>query len=480
MTLETQLIPEMFEDAFSFGMDYFRNPAKVLKDRTGEKTRGLGEILTANLMGKLIELGVCKILEDNTTDKKFHVNMEVRSDFVYNQPDISRIVQKGRISDKPNYFVEIKNSPENFEWVSLYETQFDEMKNYVKEDLSISSDVEDKIYIIYARIVDKFGNTISSETDEDGEGDNDNENDNENDDENEDNEEQTDDGLEEFEKIEIQKLEDDLKQKLVVLEGLPSRNIPSKSEEPDESKRVEITNTRKEKKSELRKEIKKLKTLIKNLSSVFPKRKKDLLGVFLKHKKFLNGKFDYFFDISDLSVRIDYIISGKEIDNYGKIFPKGMIWPSPKVFLLTKEISCDENGVLNDTPTTKYKRINTTNNGTYTLQTDVITNSSKFPEQFGSLTCTGSFEIILQERKNRKGKWLKTIFIKCLSNVVVNGDFLGDWNFSNGTTYRIKITNKLGGDKTKDRSDISMPKDRIESVVSETVDARISRIAQEI
>lgn len=478
MTLETKVTSEMFEDAFSFGMDYFKNPAKVLKDRTGEKTRGLGEILTANLMGKLIELGVCKIFEENTTGKKFYVNMEVRSDFVYNQPDISKIVQVGRASEKPNYFVEIKNSPENFEWVSLYETQFDEMKKFVKEDLSVSSDPEKKIYIIYARIVDKFGNALSVEQDDDSKS--------KDAEENEDNEEQEDveaqeyDGLEEYEKTEIQKLKNDLSELQLELEKIPSRNMPSESEEPDESKRIEIADERKKKKTELRKEIEKLKTLIKNLTSVFPKRKKDLLGIYLKHKKFLNGKFDYFYDISDLSVRIDYIISGKELDDNGKIFPKEMIWPSPKVFLPAKESPYDENDVLKDTDKVKYKLVNTTTNGVYTLQTGVITNSSEYPEQFGNLVCQGSFEVILQAKKNRKGKWLNTLFIKCLSAVVVRGEFLGDWSFSKGEMHRIKIVNRLGGDKTKDRSDIAMPKDRIESVVSETVDDRVSRIAKEI
>jgi hypothetical protein len=469
MTLETQVTSEMLEGAFTFGMDYFRNPAKVLKDRTGEKTRGLGEILTANLMGKLIELGVCKILEDNSTGKKFHVNMEVRSDFVYNQPDISKVVQSGRISEQPNYFVEIKNSPENFEWVSLYETQFDEMKNFVETSLSISSNIEEKIYIIYARIVDKSGNTLSSEPSNGDESDDDcAENTLENN------------GLEDHEKLEIQKLKDELKQKQITLEALPSRNIPTKLEEPDESKREEITKERKNKKSELRKEMGKLETLIKNLSSVFPKRKKDLLGVFLKHKNFLDGKFDYFFDISDLSIKIDYIVSGKELDDHGKIFPKGMIWPSPKIFLLASESPYDEDGILKDTDKVKYTLVNTTTNGNYTLQTDVITNSSTYPEQFGDLICQGSFEVLLQEKKNRNNVWLKTLFIKCLSDVIIQSDFLGNWNFKNGDTCRIKIQNKLGGDKTKDRSDKAMPKNIIESIVSETVSERVSRIAHDI
>ena len=464
----------MFEDAFSFGMDYFRNPAKVLKDRTGEKTRGLGEILTANLMGKLIELGVCKIFEENTTGKKFYVNMEVKSDFIYNQPDISRIVQSGRVSEDPNYFVEIKNSPENFEWVSLYETQFDEMKKFVEDKLHISTDIEERIYIIYARIVDRFGNTLSAVDDDESE--------NNEDDEDDENDETELEGvdLDESEKEEIQKLKDVLRQKQSELTQIPRRNMPPKSEEPDKAKREKISNQRKMKKDKLRKEIKKLETLVKNLSYVFPKRKKDLLGILLKHKNFLNGKFDYFFNISDLSVKVDYIISGKELDDYGRIFPKGMIWPSPKIFLPASDCPYDNNGVLKCTNTVKYSLVHRATNQMYALQTDVITNSSEYPKQFGDLTCQGSFEVIHQEKKNRSGKWLKTIFIKCLSDVSVCGDFLGDWNFSAGDTYRIKIVNRLGGDKTKDRSDKSMPKDRIESVVSETVNARISRIAQEI
>ena len=54
ISFETNVTSEMFEKAFKFGMDYYLNPAKTLKDRTGDKTRGWGEIITANLVGKLI------------------------------------------------------------------------------------------------------------------------------------------------------------------------------------------------------------------------------------------------------------------------------------------------------------------------------------------------------------------------------------------------------------------------------------------
>ena len=69
--------------AFKFGMDYYRNPAKVIKDRTGEKSRGLGEILTANLNGKVVEHGIKTILGNIKPGKKFILDDEVRSIFDY-------------------------------------------------------------------------------------------------------------------------------------------------------------------------------------------------------------------------------------------------------------------------------------------------------------------------------------------------------------------------------------------------------------
>ena len=80
----------MLLQAYDFGVKYFKNLAKTLKDRTGEKERGFGEIVTANLYGKLAELGVAKILS-NLSGKMLKVDMDVDSEFDETKPDVPEI-----------------------------------------------------------------------------------------------------------------------------------------------------------------------------------------------------------------------------------------------------------------------------------------------------------------------------------------------------------------------------------------------------
>ena len=71
----------MFENAFDFAIDYFSNPDKVVKDRTGTKQRGLGQILDDQMIGKIVEYGVCKIIElndffNNKTSSKIKIDQD--------------------------------------------------------------------------------------------------------------------------------------------------------------------------------------------------------------------------------------------------------------------------------------------------------------------------------------------------------------------------------------------------------------------
>jgi len=52
----------MLQAAFQFGTEYYQNPDKVTRGRTSSQNRGLGAIIDANIVGKVIELGVNEIL----------------------------------------------------------------------------------------------------------------------------------------------------------------------------------------------------------------------------------------------------------------------------------------------------------------------------------------------------------------------------------------------------------------------------------
>ena len=172
--LTCEITPDMLEYAFSFGSDYFRDPAKVLQDRTGEKERGLGEILTANLYGKVIELGVCEILKNNS-GKRFFPDMAVKSEFDYGKPDIVSVKDQDGNKIKLGKFVEIKYSPSNFQWIGLYTSQFEEMENHVRENYEFTGDENEEIILIYANIRNKkTGEFLSSKNLEDNDSEEDN------------------------------------------------------------------------------------------------------------------------------------------------------------------------------------------------------------------------------------------------------------------------------------------------------------------
>ena len=370
MTLETAVTSKMLQDAFEFGTKYFQNPDKGTRGRTSSQNRGLGAIIDANIVGKVIELGVNEILKQHDKSKIFYSDMKVESVFDFGQPDIIEI-EEGGIKRSPKCFVEIKNSPKNFEWIGLYTTQFDDMKKYVSDDA-------ENIYIIYASLVNKS-----------------------------------------------QTLSDD--------------NITRENE-----------------------------------------RKNDLLGAFLKSKQSLGNLFDFFSNASDFSVSIDYVITGKELVEKGEVFPSGEPWVSPEIFQSGGK-PYDAKGKIKK----NFKLLDLdVQNGSCVLPTENVNNSAQFPRQFGMLRCGGDFQVYEETKFSRRNIdgvktkiELKTLFIDCKSDVVVKGDWLGEYALDGGKIYRIKIDVKIA---SKDRHDLSYPKRNIESMVQSPISDRIKDLARKI
>ena len=119
--LRVSVDEDMLKRAFQFGLDYFQNPAKTLKDRTGEKKRGFGQIVTDNLYGKVAEIGVAQII-GKLSGKTLKIDMDVDAEFDPTKPDVDRVVDANGSEREPNKFLEIKFSPGNFEWIGLYLT----------------------------------------------------------------------------------------------------------------------------------------------------------------------------------------------------------------------------------------------------------------------------------------------------------------------------------------------------------------------
>jgi hypothetical protein len=462
--LTCEITETMLEKAFSFGRDYFHEPAKVLRDRTGQKERGLGEIITANMFGKVIELGVCEILKNNS-GKQFFPDMEVKSEFDYGKPDIVKVLDEKKKEKKLDKFVEIKFSPSNYEWIGLYTSQFKDMIEYVKKNFSFKNP-SDEIIIIYANIKNKktgkllfdnidntqvIGNSVLTESEK-----------------------------EEVEKLdkELTQLKKDFEDKTKFPKTISSRNMPNSLFPGMNIAKARETN--KKNKENMKKKIAEKEGFMKKLTHTMQKRKEDLLGIYFKHKKFLSDKFDYFLNITDLEVEIEYVITGKELEEHGKIFPSQSIMPSNKIFFgKGKEEKTFEENDLNNTAGKIHKKIRSKKRGGKTIiPIEHITFKHNFSQQFGDLLCEGDVEFFKQTKNDQS-----TLFLKCNSDVKVTSDFLGIWKFEKNEIRRIMQENTLPGRDgkpgLKNTSDIFIPKRNFSSLVT-NLDKRVIEIAKKI
>ena len=455
----------MFENAFNFAIDYFSNPDKVVKDRTGTKQRGLGQILDDQMIGKIVEYGVCKIIELNYNNKKKIIpDNQVKSDFEYGQPDVVQVIE-GREKRLPKIFLEIKNSPKNYEWISVYDSQFDGMKKWEKQNTNKSSK-SDNIFVIFASLLDKHGERVFADATEEG------------------NDEKW---LmpEELTRIEITKKE---MIKEISKEIKCTKKIAEKIMNLSESQKDDI-----EKLSE--ETLRGIKNLI-NLKTTFKKRKSDVLGSFLKFKK-LSPKFDFFFNLNDFKVRIDYILLGNELhtSGIGQKFFKNEIWPSPEIFWdntnkkpssikIRSEAKGKEGSLLSSISELGEKK---------KLNLDILVNNTTYwknphfwhyPKQFGNLSFSEKTKIFVKEttsraklENNQTREKLKLIILESKNKITVSSDFLGTFSLEPGS-WKINLWTKL--EDLKNRNDYAIPKRYYDQFLTGTTSDRIQTISQNI
>lgn len=442
----------MFEQAFTFAVNYFSNPDKVLKDRTGTKQRGLGQILDDQIIGKLVEYGVCKIIERNCMGKEILPDKEVKSEFDFGQPDVIGVNENG-IVRSPTMFIEIKNSPRKYQWIGVYESQFGAAKTWFDKN-TISQNQNDKIFIIYASLYDKFGDRVTSgNTTDDG----------------------SSDWLTDADRYRI----DNTKTNLI---SLIVDEIHCTSETAE---KIVTGGTFSEAEIQMLSILEQdTLTAIKNFTKLklaFKKRKEDVLGSFLNYifSKIpgRSNELSFFFKPNDFSVGIDFVVSGTELDpqsGSGKLFRKGEIWPSPVIFEKKKIFSAS--GKLG-----KGKTLFNANATKILKQelNDNQTNSEPYPSQFGDITFSTPVDVYCEKKTTKRGGHhyeLKTLHVRCKVDTVASECFLGEFQI-NGEN-RILIKNILEG--KKDRSDYAIPKRNYDAIVSENTADRVKRIADNI
>lgn len=158
---------EDFYRCFEFPVKYYLDDTKSKSNRTTGQQRGLGSIINDFFLGKLIEIGVARAIEEEAQGKKCELDfgMHAKGENHDNDPDIVNI-KDGSGKRMPKLFIEVKNISENDRFVGLTAEQ---CKTMLGSPL-INNDSE-KLYIIYAtvssadrsKICDVFGAYLKSE-----------------------------------------------------------------------------------------------------------------------------------------------------------------------------------------------------------------------------------------------------------------------------------------------------------------------------
>jgi hypothetical protein len=134
------------DQAFEFAVQYYLDPKKPPSGRTNAEPRGLGATLDAFTRGKLVEIGVQKMLEKLNSAKEYLLDFEIKdAREVVEAPDIVGIRECGQKRD-PRLFIEIKNTSEGDRWIGLTKEQMDTI---------VATAGGNRVYLIYTLLRSK-------------------------------------------------------------------------------------------------------------------------------------------------------------------------------------------------------------------------------------------------------------------------------------------------------------------------------------
>jgi len=135
-----------FDTAFDFAMQYHLNPKKSQSSRTSGASRGLGGVLDSFMIGKLVEIGVSKVLKSYNPTKECVLDLDIKqNNEVIDEPDIIGVIENNK-KRSPLCFIEIKNISKDDRWIGLTLEQFETIKK---------SSSPENIFIIGAYIENK-------------------------------------------------------------------------------------------------------------------------------------------------------------------------------------------------------------------------------------------------------------------------------------------------------------------------------------
>ena len=147
---------EDFYKCFEFPVRYYLDDTKSKSNRTTGQQRGLGSIINDFFLGKLIEIGVARAINERNDAIKCELDFNIHEagENHNDDPDILNIIENGQ-TRKPRLFIEVKNISENDRFIGLTTEQCKTML----QSTIINNDAS-KLYIIYASVLSKDSEKI--------------------------------------------------------------------------------------------------------------------------------------------------------------------------------------------------------------------------------------------------------------------------------------------------------------------------------
>ncbi len=148
-----QVTKKDLDVCLKFAIDYHLDETKSATNRTTGQYRGLGGIIDSFVIGKLIEIGVSKIIEKESNkvcNLDFNIHKLTKESI--SDPDIISI-SEGSKTRTPNLYVEIKNISESDRWIGLTTEQF----NTILSNKLVNQNPKN-VFLIYASLETKNKN----------------------------------------------------------------------------------------------------------------------------------------------------------------------------------------------------------------------------------------------------------------------------------------------------------------------------------
>ena len=157
-----------FEDndlvkVLEFVRNYHLEPTKGQRGRTNQGKRSFGGEIDEFIPGKLVEIGVCRVLEKFSDGKKMFPDFEIYTNKEVgdkSDPDITKVQDANSHLRSPNTFIEIKRHDHNADWLGPRKHQLKDLTEgyMIHASIEFEDDKTKKEHDITGSILKKITN----------------------------------------------------------------------------------------------------------------------------------------------------------------------------------------------------------------------------------------------------------------------------------------------------------------------------------